>query len=458
MEYWKRNKKYAAGFVFFLILMLFGTVISKGVYTSALLRIKTDKLKRMSINHDVEAQGSVKQGKELAVHVEEGIRVKSVNVRPGDTVEEGTVLFELDTQLAAEKLGEIRLNIEKLKLDIQNQEMKQATDILKQQVKENRAREDYSIAQQNKEDVIKQAKKDLELAENKLQIHRDNKPKIKLGKHQDEEDIPEIQEWTDKKEELKEKVNEAQKAYDTAVKEQEDAVLKSGREIENAQEPAELDFDLEKKRLELAGLENSLVKYQKIVNKKGVVTSDKPGYITKVNISAGQLTTVEPCLLYADMSSPLVFEATITKEQKKYVSQGDNAILQLGNRDRRDVEIHYIGEEEGESYGLSVILEEGTGVIGQNGTLTVANSSDSYDLCIPVEALHEENQRYYIYTVERKDGILGKELTAQKQSVYVLDKNERYAAIESPGLDKDTEYILNADKEIKNGDVVRYQD
>lgn len=460
MEYWKRNKKYAVGFLFFLLFMLAGTILSKGIYTSRLPRIKTGNPKKMSINHDVEIQGSVKQGKELAVYTQEGIRIKSINVRPGDMVEEGTVLFELDTQLAKTKAEEIRLNIEKLKLDIIEGEMKQATGILKQQVGEGRAREDYDIALENQEDALEQAEKDLERAESKLQTHRDNKPKVKLGKNEDEEDIPEIQEWLEKKEALKEEVDKAQKAYDTAVKEQEDTVLKSKRAIENAQEPAELDFVLQKNRLELTSLENSLVSYQKIINNKGVIKSTQAGYIIGVDITAGQLTTAEPCLLYADMSSPLVFEAALTKEQKKYVNQGDNAVLKLGNHGKTDVEIHYIGEkkEASEDYQVSVLLEEGVGVIGQGGTLTVENSSESYELCIPLEALHEENQQYYIYTAEEKSSILGMELAVQRLSVVVLDKNDRYAAIENAVLDQNSEYILYADKEIKNGDIVRYQE
>mgnify|MGYP007109822109 FL=1 len=82
-----------------------------------------------------------------------------------------------------------------------------------------------------------------------------------------------------------------------------------------------------------------------------------------------------------------------------------------------------------------------------------------YNLCIPVDALHiDENQRNYVYVLGERSGFLGKELTAEKMMVDVLDKNDRYAALAEGVIDQNSRIISAADREIAEGDPVRMKD
>lgn len=82
-----------------------------------------------------------------------------------------------------------------------------------------------------------------------------------------------------------------------------------------------------------------------------------------------------------------------------------------------------------------------------------------YNLCIPVDALHiDENQRNYVYVLGERSGFLGMELTAEKMMVDVLDKNDRYAALAEGVIDQNSRIISAADREIAEGDPVRMKD
>lgn len=67
----------------------------------------------------------------------------------------------------------------------------------------------------------------------------------------------------------------------------------------------------------------------------------------------------------------------------------------------------------------------------------------------------DENKRYFVYVLREENTILGTELAAEKRMVEVLDKNDRYAAIEPGAVDESTELIVTATKEFGDGDIVR---
>ena len=82
--------------------------------------------------------------------------------------------------------------------------------------------------------------------------------------------------------------------------------------------------------------------------------------------------------------------------------------------------------------------------------------SEVYGCCIPVAALHQdENQNWFCYVYEERATMLGREPVAEKRVVTVLDKNERLAAIEPGVVDEDTLLITESTKEFRPGDVVR---
>ena len=54
----------------------------QGIYAEGLARVSVEVPERMAVGHVVEVSGNVKQSRELAVNVAEGLRVREVFVIP----------------------------------------------------------------------------------------------------------------------------------------------------------------------------------------------------------------------------------------------------------------------------------------------------------------------------------------------------------------------------------------
>ena len=141
---------------------------------------------------------------------------------------------------------------------------------------------------------------------------------------------------------------------------------------------------------------------------------------------------------------------------------GAEAEITLGNSSNMiKATVDYLTEMETSpgSFTALVTLPEGTGTIGQSGMFRVTQQSEMYNYCIPVDALHmDENQRNFVYVLGERSGFLGAELTAEKLMVDVLDKNDKYAALAVGVVDGNSRIICTADREISDGDPVRMKD
>lgn len=269
-----------------------------------------------------------------------------------------------------------------------------------------------------------------------------------------------LEAWRSKRDALEDTVEAAQKNYDEAVKNKETVILEAQRALEDVQGNVTSDSTVETNQLDIAFQRENLAKYQQLLQKEGIIYAKEDGVVTGISVSPGERTPDGACVLYADLSNPLQFEATLTKEEKKYVDLGDTIEVQFGNSSSIELQVDYLMPDETntENYQLLCNLSEGKGTIGESGTMRAQRLSEKYNCCIPIEALHSENERYYIYVIEEKNTILGKELSANKRWVKVLDKNDKLAALEPGVVDEESKIIVSSDKELKDGDIVRYKE
>lgn len=270
----------------------------------------------------------------------------------------------------------------------------------------------------------------------------------------------ELEAWRSKRDTLEEAVEAAQKNYDEAVKNKENVILEAQRTLEDVQANVTSDSTVETNQLDIAYQRESLARYQQLLQKEGKVYAEEEGVVTGISVSPGERTPDGACVIYADLSNPLQFEATLTKDEKKYVDIGDTIEVQFGNSSSIELQVDYLMPDETntENYQLLSNMPEGKGTVGESGTMRAQRLSETYNCCVPIEALHSENERYYIYVVEEKDTILGKELSARKLWVKVLDKNDKFAALETGAVDEESKIIISSDKELKDGDIVRYKE
>lgn len=522
MDLWRKQKKIAAAFGAFLGFMLLCTLISRAVYASGLPQVAAEYPSRMAITHKVEAEGVVQQGMEYAVHALGGLRCRAVYAHVGDQVTPETLLFEVDLEDLQEQIAEQELAIRKLSLTIRDQEENAGRSAEQEKTQEERAREDYDRTRERTQGAVDQAKEDLAAARKTLEDLQNHPVKVtpeaerrkaleeyeawesgegilwaqreqelkKIleetkgdpGKSEEEKAAAEQayaehlakkkkkpdyssedsarQEWEKQAADLKSRIDAGEQSLSEARKNRDDALLEAKRNVADAGIPSAADSSLEINRLELSVLKEKLEHYKEIREKEGRVYPESGGVITRIAVSPGERIPDGASMVYADLDSPFWFHTTLSKEQKKYVNQGDTAKLALGKK-VREVSVDYVAESESnpELFEVTVALPKGQGTLGQSGVFSVQTQSEIYSFCIPLSALYTDtNGRNYVYLIREKSGILGKELAAEQVYVRVLDKNDRYAALEEDGIGSERKVIVDADQLLEDGKIVRYKE
>ena len=118
-------------------------------------------------------------------------------------------------------------------------------------------------------------------------------------------------------------------------------------------------------------------------------------------------------------------------------------------------EINKIVMTENGTWELSAIMPEGDYWLGETARFKVVTQSERFDLCVPIQALHEgSDKRYYIFVTREQEEILGTELVADQVEVDIIDKNDSTAAVEG-ALSSKENVIVDSSKYINDGDRVR---
>lgn len=428
-------KKLLIGFAIFMMFMLACTLISKSIYAYRLPMVSTIVPESKYIEHIVEVDGIIVAGGEKPVTCLPGLRVNSVQVHVGDRVEEGDVLFRIDLadleQLMAEKQSEIAKVSLSINTILENQELARQ----KKELELARAREDYDTTSRLQDTEVGRAAESYVQAEKDMQENGD-----------DEEAADALQ----------------RAAYDEAdaKAERDEAVKQAGRRVEDALLPDTAASDLEAAQLELSGLQDSLAELQRIMDSQGIVTASSGGIVTEISLGAGDRIPDTAMLLISDEALPCQLKVTITKDQKKYIGLGDQVTVKLeGQSKELEATIDYLAESKSVPEGFEALinLPENTGVPGVSGTISRSEPGEKYKLCIPPTALYKRDDRYYVYVLKEREGILGEEYYVEEVSVKVLDQNENWAAIEEGALDQESRIITSSTKEISKGDVVRWE-
>lgn len=263
--------------------------------------------------------------------------------------------------------------------------------------------------------------------------------------------------WESQKDTLERNVQSARWDYDDSLRQKQKALEEAQRRVDDAAAPESIQDTLALYQLELAYEQEVLNRYRELQKKGGQVTAGESGIITGVNVSAGNDTPDGAAIVYAAKENDLKFQTTLSKEEKKYVNQGTEGKLAFGDGMEQSLSVDYMEQQTDGGYSAEIFLPEGVGKMGESGTFRVNYQSRPYYQCIPVNALHGENQRFYIYVVRRQQGILGEELAAEKRFVNVLEQGDSYAALADGTLAEGEEVIVSSTKDLTDGAVVRYR-
>lgn len=451
----KREKKAWRIILIFFAVMLFFTVLSRAADSVTIPKVKVETSKSGTLNFTLEGEGSIAAEKEELIFLPEEYKPVSL-AEVGTEVKEGDVLAVFDTEALKEKKETCEAELKKLELSLEQETLSG----------EPAAQTPEMDAAQR---TVAQINEELDAVSGELERrnadYREKSESQDLSEEKKQELEAGIQECEGKKEALEQSLREAQNALETARMNDANTETNNQRQQRLAQLAEQsIQIDIEQKKKEIEKLEKS-------IRDGGKVFSTVGGTITEVTAAVGVTTSGQEYFKIGSGNGELA--ARMDKETAAGLKEKDQIrVTLLDGKDEvkgtitsiqdasniREEQENREGQENREEQGALVEirakLKENRFGIGDRVSFQVARESKEYDTLIPLHALREDSEGNYVLIMEEENSILGKEMTASRVPVKILEKNESSAAVES-ALMKDNEIIVSSNKTIKAGDRVR---
>lgn len=552
------------GLCLFFGLMLGFTVLSRAADGVTIARVRVEQPSPRTLDRSITVQGRVTAEREVALRVRPGLVVESIPVLPGQQVEKGEVLLEIDREDLAEQIRTAKLEIKKMELSQRDAKSQRALANSQQKKARQRAREDYAKAKKQSSRAVAEAEKELKQAKEKLADFRKKKKDAAAGEEGGADSVrksledgraekekaleraleeetrliaareaavgealkaargenpsltapeeEEIRSETEQKyqgrmdgagdaaDQAEKALEEAEKALedydarqekenrasldeqeealkaDVELKEKEVKAAKSAgqdsretarRTLEDAGDSQEedgageiADLELEQKRAELETLE---------ALKGGKILAPVDGVVTEICAVVGDRTSEGAALRLADVQQGCRFTADITGEQEKYLAPGDPVTLQAEGTGKTLGEFtvdsvmavpRTEGEEEADApkqYRVAVRMGEDGSLFGSLVTMTCEKKTQKYQTTVPLAALHQDNQKNFVWVIHETASALGRTLAVQRVDVTVTEKNDSFAALTEGSLTGEQKIVVYADRSIEAGSRVRVE-
>lgn len=214
-----------------------------------------------------------------------------------------------------------------------------------------------------------------------------------------------------------------------------------------------LDLALQGYQLDLETKEAELSEVKKLLESSGEILSPWEGIVTSIDLEEGKITTGGELVKIG--TGKYIYRAEFDGEMVGYAEPGGKLDITLaGEKNSFEAEISEVRLNETGMAVLTAILPEREYILGESADFKITKESDRFELCIPIQAVREDNYGKFVYVTREQDTILGTELIAYRVNIEVLKKNNYTAAVQGPLSPKD-KVITDSSKYIKNMDRVR---
>ncbi len=463
-----RQRMMKAG-VLLLGLMILFTIISRTAYNMSTAQVSTKKPGPQTFTPDVSARGTVTGREEIAVSAEESLRVKTVHVTEGQAVEAGQLLFEVDLQDLMEKMKEKQQELYSLDLQIQGAAESAAFSEKSRQLMLSQAQEDYNRTAARENAAVDGAQAELRQAQEVYQ-------NFIADAVQPDSNQPDSGQTA---EELLAAVQERQAAYDQAVQARDESLYQAQKALDSANLGEAKDYSVEQSRITRGQKEEEIARLQALMDVQGRVTAPSKGMVTEVGVKAGSTTSGGGDILLSDLSGGASLTVTFSEDMRKYIREGTQAVVTAENAlpgqqaAAERVTIQTIADsnmsgsaaggmeagdaatrQPGGDFRVTVHLSSELFSAGEPAVLKVEAQVSDYDSCVLAEALHlMSGDQYYVNVAEKRSTILGEEWVVRQVSVKLLEKNEKYAAVE--GISSGQEVITESSRTLEEGSRVK---
>ena len=250
----------------------------------------------------------------------------------------------------------------------------------------------------------------------------------------------------------------AKKAVKTAQKQQKQQNKEAKRALADAAETEAKDNSAKINAVTIAQKQQQLATLQNVKASGGKVKAQMSGVVSSVQLTVGEKTMDTAAFLLADTSGGLRFTTQVSKEDAIYVDTGDTVTLKAGDRTWEDMTVLSTETEEGHTVKVTVYVPKKTISLGANVSMELCKTSEEYSVTLPITAIHSEKDKYFVYTMEKADTVLGEAYVARKINVTIAEKNGEYAAMKEGDLSSEDAVIVDSDAVLSAGENVRLQE
>lgn len=208
-------------------------------------------------------------------------------------------------------------------------------------------------------------------------------------------------------------------------------------------------------RLDIEAAQDEIDRFNILIANGGVIVSPADGIITEVLIQPGEAAS-GVVFRMAIVSSGMIVKAPVDATQWPHLQTGmEGSVQRQGEALGRRV-MAAISELVSSPSGYEAIFElpDSTYSVGQTLTITLAQTTGTYDMKVPLGAIVESNGIKGVYRIRTGDSVLGEMEYVEFVQATVIETDSQYAAIEATLSDKD-QVIASANKPIHVGDRVR---
>lgn len=438
------RKKTAKWLGMFLVVMVLFTFLSRTADSLNVPRITTKTIQNQNIGHEVKGNGKVESTLERAVFVAENQKVEQVLVQEGQSVEAGDALYQLSMEALSAAITDKEAETESLARKVEDAGSQANAKETEKALALERARENYDIAVANGEVNVANAEMEVNVAKQKLQNYY-----TYVGNDVTQEQA------------LLDEIRSREEALNDVIMARNKEVLEAERALEDAQAESVTDGSLADAQAELLAAQEELEELNALQEKDGKIYAETAGVVKEIRSQTGNVTTAEAALIFYETGGSLRVKGTISKEDAKYVEEGQEAEVKGSDGKKIQgavVESVQEDEQNADLRAVSILLPEDSLSVGASADFEMTQQTGPYPSCVPLSALYEEQGSYYVYVVDTENTILGEAMVARKVPVNVLDKNTSMAALENGALSQSQKVIVSTDRELTDGSRVRLQE
>jgi len=464
----RRQKLAGRLLIGFFALMLVFTLLSRGLGALMVTTVSTATYQSAKLTHTVTGEGVLSAAGEAAVSATAGIRIQQLYAEAGSRVSQGDPLAQLDIGGIRDQLQDGYLALEKLQLSRQlgaldaDASPPDERAVTAAELALERAQADLETLENNSDSGMVAARLSLRNAREELRrLEEDGDAtdaeiaaqRATLRACQVEVDAA-TQEYLDKLVTAQRGVEDAELHLDKALKdaeafEEDREAARQKRELEDR--IAEVDIEIQRRALtDLEALQAA----------GGLVSAPFDGIVQSVGAVTGSLTTGEALFVLNQSGEQSKFRANVEESDLKYVSRGDSAdvtLTGLGQTVEGGV-VDSITPARGDAPPeVTVLLPTGDLEPGLAGKIKLVKQSETYGMCVPVEALRQDTAGNFLLVVREKQGVTGAEPVARRVDITILERDDTRAAIDAPLAGEDL-IITGSSRSVSVGDRVRGED